>query len=511
MANKGCGTCRARKVLCDRTVPTCRRCADLGRECLGYGLRLSWPRESDRRRAIQGPTPPAKAIQRKSRHGQLINVFPWDIEMQPYFSEETTDYKSLARLADRIAAVARSKRLGAPFPQPSGLPIAYAHSNLTFHEKELLQYFVSVSSRSLKAFDQSAVDIRKVILRMALSDGALASTAVLRAAIALASLHRDGPGSNALKCKVSALRALSDTMRGGIDQPQSFQHIAAGMLLCSYEVQADSATSSHWLWYTCGSKSIVKASKLDESTAESDFASLIGWVQYFDVLARFSLRHWRRHRAGDVVQVQGLGFAVTSPTVCSEAEGGRLKILSHELLALLSEVCDNVLEPSNPEYHTDDYKSYIRVLEWKLRRIRVIPSDIDDIEPAIVASWRVLELFRLATLIYVVRSSEGATKASTKLDAWIETAFAIMSQVDACQSPFPLLILGCEADSDERRMVWLELVSKTKKATHPRDLEFVTAIMQAVWAQDDLAEEGLDYAHKLHVIFSSNEIVPALV
>ncbi|KAH7113922.1 fungal-specific transcription factor domain-containing protein [Dactylonectria estremocensis] len=427
MSNKGCGTCRARKVLCDRTVPTCRRCAAQGRECLGYGLRLSWPRESDRRRAIRGPTPPTKTAQK---------------------------------------------------------------------------IFVSVSSRSLKAFHQNAVDIRKIILRMALSDGALSSTAVLKSAIALASLHRDGPGSNALKYKLSALRALSDTMKGGIGQPQLFQHIAAGMLLCSYEVfvsispeSSDSATSSHWFWYACGSKSIVKASKLDESTAESDFASLIGWVQYFDVLARFSLRHWRRHRAGDVVQIQGLGFALTSPTVCEVTDGGSLKILSHELLALLSEVCDNVLEPSEPEYHTDDYKNYIKVLEWKLRRMCIMPSNIDDIDPTIVASWRVLELFRLATLIYLVRSSEGVTKASTKLDEWIEASFVIMSQLDVCQSPFPLLILGCEADSDERRM----------------DLELVTTIVQAVWAQDDLAEGGLDFAHKLHVVFSSSGIVPALV
>jgi hypothetical protein len=185
--------------------------------------------------------------------------------------------------------------------------------------------------------------------------------------------------------------------------------------------------------------------------------------------------------------------------------------LSHELLALLSEVCDNVLEPSNPDYHTDDYKNYIKVLEWKLRRIRVMPSNTDHIDPTIVASWRILELFRLATLIYVVRSSEGITKLSAKLDEWIEVSFAIMSQVDVCQSPFPLLILGCEADSDERRMVLLELVSKTEKRTRSQDLEFVTDIIQAVWAQDDLADGGLDYAHKLHVIFSSSGIVPALV
>lgn len=95
---------------------------------------------------------------------------------------------------------------------------------------------VSVSSRSLKAFGQNAVDVRNVVLRMALSDSGLSSTAVLRAAIALACLSREGPSPNAIKYKVAALRALSSTAEGGIDQPRSFQHIAAGMLLGSYEV-----------------------------------------------------------------------------------------------------------------------------------------------------------------------------------------------------------------------------------------------------------------------------------
>lgn len=38
------------KVACDRTLPSCQNCRTRKQACLGYGLKLSWPRESDRRR-----------------------------------------------------------------------------------------------------------------------------------------------------------------------------------------------------------------------------------------------------------------------------------------------------------------------------------------------------------------------------------------------------------------------------------------------------------------------------
>merc|ERR1712000_452120 len=34
--SRGCNTCRQRKVKCDERLPTCQRCEDSGRTCLGY-------------------------------------------------------------------------------------------------------------------------------------------------------------------------------------------------------------------------------------------------------------------------------------------------------------------------------------------------------------------------------------------------------------------------------------------------------------------------------------------
>lgn len=37
-----CWTCRRRRVLCDRAQPTCTKCHQSGRECLGYRKPLVW-------------------------------------------------------------------------------------------------------------------------------------------------------------------------------------------------------------------------------------------------------------------------------------------------------------------------------------------------------------------------------------------------------------------------------------------------------------------------------------
>ncbi|KAI9374274.1 fungal-specific transcription factor domain-containing protein [Aspergillus egyptiacus] len=40
--NKGCYTCRRRRIICDNGLPTCRKCRNAGKECLGYQKPLVW-------------------------------------------------------------------------------------------------------------------------------------------------------------------------------------------------------------------------------------------------------------------------------------------------------------------------------------------------------------------------------------------------------------------------------------------------------------------------------------
>lgn len=51
-----CYTCRRRRVICDRALPTCRKCHLAGRQCLGYKKPLTWVRGLASRGKMMGLT-----------------------------------------------------------------------------------------------------------------------------------------------------------------------------------------------------------------------------------------------------------------------------------------------------------------------------------------------------------------------------------------------------------------------------------------------------------------------
>ncbi|KAM6538169.1 hypothetical protein FALCPG4_000052 [Fusarium falciforme] len=369
------------------------------------------------------------------------------------------------------------------------------------------------ASFSLMAFGHDALKIREILIRMALSDNSPSATAILQSTLALASYHRDKDHSQADRLKIAALRALAASTQGVIGADESFRHIAAGMLLCTLEIYQISAASSHWLWYVCGSKKIIKSAKLDERTPTNDTTTLIGWVHYSDVLARFSLRHWQPNLLEATGFAIGAHFKPFQPAVCAEAQPAHLVGPPHEVLYLLSEVCDTVVEPSDPRFHESDYQQYLKLLEWKLRRIDISTNENNTLtEGSRLNSDRAVELYQLATLIYLKRASAENPKGKSRLPEWIERSFDILSHLEHCQWPFPLLILGCEARTDDQRTMILDLISKTESNIHFRKLDSVRMMIQRIWVQNDLIEEEFNYVHKLGAVLSSaNRAVPALV
>lgn len=73
---------------------------------------------------------------------------------------------------------------------------------------------------------------------MSLSNDSLSATALLRSLLAFSSLHRHGLQSQACELKISALGALAAASESEeLDTEAAVQHVAAGMLLYSFEVQ----------------------------------------------------------------------------------------------------------------------------------------------------------------------------------------------------------------------------------------------------------------------------------
>ncbi len=68
-----------RKIGCDRTLPSCQNCTRRKKACSGYGLRLSWPHEEDRRRSIR--TQNVKFEGLTSSKIEFVNATSWDVDL----------------------------------------------------------------------------------------------------------------------------------------------------------------------------------------------------------------------------------------------------------------------------------------------------------------------------------------------------------------------------------------------------------------------------------------------
>jgi hypothetical protein len=132
------------------------------------------------------------------------------------------------------------------------VPLAWSPLELKASNAELFQYcrFIppllalhaptgivqSSAFRCLATFGEDPTKLRNALIRIALASNTPSATAVVQSMLALASLHRDNVHLQAVELKITALNALISAFKGNIGTIEATQHVAAGMLLCSYEV-----------------------------------------------------------------------------------------------------------------------------------------------------------------------------------------------------------------------------------------------------------------------------------
>jgi hypothetical protein len=186
--------------------------------------------------------------------------------------------------------------------------------------------------------------------------------------------------------------------------------------------------------------------------------------------------------------------------------------LSHEILNLLLEGCDyNLLHPP-PERNDGEYRAYLISLQTKLLNIPVPDTPSEPIPIKLgtqLADIADVELYHLATLIYLERAADSFGNGNGS--KWVQKAFALLRRLDAYLRPFPLLIFGLEATTDEQRIELFDLISKTENAIPIRSLNFVKLIIQSVWVQDDMARRDIGYMNRLSILLSSSETLPTFV
>lgn len=154
----------------------------------------------------------------------------------------------------------------------------------------------SEASSSLATFGHDATALGNTLARIALDGETASAAAVLQALLAFSSLHRYGLHAKAIELKITALGKLAEgSAAPSLSAKETVQHIAAGMLLCSFEVHQSSCTSGQWTGYLGGVKTVINESSIKRLLQlDPDVAVLLDWVYYHDIHARFSLLYWKR-------------------------------------------------------------------------------------------------------------------------------------------------------------------------------------------------------------------------
>jgi hypothetical protein len=182
---------------------------------------------------------------------------------------------------------------------------------------------------------------------------------------------------------------------------------------------------------------------------------------------------------------------------------------SLEFLDILSLTCSAVLPRSHPNFLSGKHEQQLDSLELRLISIRrhndfatTKPREQKRTDP-------VAELYRLAGLVYLHRGGRRSRVGFQPTESVLRNAFSIIKQLEYCESVWPLFIIGCEARSDEQRLLIHETFSKALKRRDTDNIRSIRKMIEASWIQDDLCEdEETDYQLKINALMSANTVLP---
>lgn len=278
---------------------------------------------------------------------------------------------------------------------------------------------------------------------------------------------------------------------------------------------------SDWVGYLVGSKKILEAINQVKPAKESDESIILGWAYYFEIMVRFTFRHWRTEQI--TANVGGLGFDPDGSPICAlQFILARATLINgvpgisdyaHPVVQALAEVSAISMYTTHPDYTLAEYQKYLDRLREKLDKVlTTLPTTDERSEEIIRHEEKLLQLHRLAGLIYLERISRSLSGRSAKLDAWTQQAVSLFATMDTCIAPFALFLVSCELENDEDRIVILQLFARMEQRPHLRSLMEIRSVIQTAWNQQDLAgQEESGYVHKLNLVISSRDVLPSLI
>ncbi|KAK3361387.1 fungal-specific transcription factor domain-containing protein [Lasiosphaeria ovina] len=482
VTQKRCWNCRSRKVACDRAVPACLNCQRRGQDCLGYGIKLSWPRANDEKRATRGdkhhvlPILPGNAV--------FINASNQDIEVWN---------SSLQTRGDA--------------PKE---PLAMTFSLDPFldtHKYSALSQIISTSCEDMS-------DLYNLLIRMSLTSEAPPAVATRHAIAALSYQHLErrqealahhGKALSALQVSIDSLSQLMPRT----DSVQAFQAMAASMLLNIYESLNFDASSLSWAIFFCGVKKIANLVHRPHTTYEGDPALILDWVFYHDTFYKFSIRHWPNKEDQQVqlaAQEKIISKAVFSPMrqIILKSSGCSL-----EMLDIICHVIDAVRDRDDPSHLSAEHLGIIRTLQLRLDRVKQV---LQNQKPPAHPWEQRADLYRLAAYIYLERMALCRPRGDPKVASLIDQAMSLLSTLGICERPWPVFVIALEARTDEERRSIVDLLGTASDLKPLGSIPLLKRMIHAAWVQQDLGlggDGGLDPLPVYNAVISGNRVPPA--
>lgn len=184
---------------------------------------------------------------------------------------------------------------------------------------------------------------------------------------------------------------------------------------------------------------------------------------------------------------------------------------SLELLDLLCQVIDAVHERQTAEHLSEAHAKLLQSLKIRLQGLvhhqsAVLPPDSTDEEYQ--HANQVAELYRLATMIYLLIVAKGDSIACSEVDGLVDEAFGILRKVERCQQPWPLFILGLAAHTEERRLIILTVIERALALQPLGSMALADRMIRDAWVQQDLGGRELDPLELYGQVISRNRVPP---
>ncbi|KAH6691315.1 fungal-specific transcription factor domain-containing protein [Plectosphaerella plurivora] len=466
-ATRGCWTCKKRKIGCDKTLPGCNNCARTGRECAGYGCRISWPDES-----------------RKRARDLIIctTSTTTDVASHPPGTRRAFLNFTFGDYGFSNKHLTWRRYLSEAYPAPA-MPMSL-HTPVVGEDASYLAYYDRVIA-PMCSTTRARNGFQCQVLPLVLSSCDASADSLRASILAISAYHRQQLGT-ALTYKTNAMglfrKSLTNSMPGASAEVTMTQ-LSTCMMLCMHSV-FDEHEENFRLHLDAAKHIFRNLSQEQQKHPLSRF--LAEWILYYDVLCDFA-EPKRDTQSGQRIELYLLSSQPSDVIIGIIGCSGEVFDAMRHVNRLRRTRC----EPGDA-YTSEAILEQRFQLEMVLQKAtqRINPADVNTKEDT--PTERIMataQLYRLATLLYLLRAVPDAADEGRRR-SYLNEAFMALRRTGVATSPWAVFVVACESRRDTERSFMLDVLDKMVEARNIGNIRVLRTIVEAIWKQQDIADNA---------------------